>query len=65
VNWRWDDRSTATVYRLLRIGREEEVIDWDWIFDETRSLEVNSSWENPKAFAADMINGYRRDYWDQ
>jgi hypothetical protein len=58
-------RSMAAVYRLLLIAREEEVIDWDLIVDESRSLEISSSWRTPKAFASSVINGYRRDYWDQ
>jgi hypothetical protein len=39
------------VYRLLRIAREQGDIPWEWIVDETRSLERTSTWANPAAYA--------------
>jgi hypothetical protein len=35
------------VYRLLREAREEGTIPWEWIVDETRSLERISTWDDP------------------
>src|SRR5437879_4471119 len=35
------------VYRLLKHAREEDVIPWDWIVDETRSLEKSATWADP------------------
>jgi hypothetical protein len=35
------------VYRLLKEAREREIIPWEWIVDETRSLERVSTWDNP------------------
>jgi hypothetical protein len=53
------------VYRLLKEARERGMISWDWIVDESRSLEKTASWNNPEEFAQAMINGYRRGYWNQ
>jgi hypothetical protein len=53
------------VYRLLRIAREEGDIPWDWIVDETRSLERVSTWADPEAYARCVARSYRRDFWDQ
>jgi hypothetical protein len=53
------------VYRLLKEARERGMISWDWIVDESRSLEKTESWNNPEEFAQAMINGYRREYWNQ
>ena len=39
------------VYRLLKEAREREIIPWDWIVDETRSLERVSTWSNPAEYA--------------
>jgi hypothetical protein len=54
-----------SVYRLLRIAREKDIIPWDWIVDETRSLEQVASWDNPKQYAETMMRAYRKDYWNQ
>src|SRR5262245_25322444 len=36
------------VYRLLREAREEDIIPWEWIVDETRTLEQVPTWDNPE-----------------
>jgi hypothetical protein len=53
------------VYRLLREAREKGIIPWDWIVDETRSLERTPSWDNPTNFARAAARSYRRDFWNQ
>ena len=53
------------VYRLLREAREQGVIPWEWIVDETREFERCSVWDNPKEFAATVSRAYRRDFWTQ
>jgi hypothetical protein len=53
------------VYRLLKEARERGMIPWDWIVDESRQLEKTASWDNPDEFARNMINSYRREYWNQ
>jgi len=54
-----------TVYRLLKEERERGEIPWEWIVDETRDLERIATWDDPGGFAETMINGYRRDNWNQ
>ena len=51
----------AKVYRLLKEAREEGIIPWEWIVDETRELERVSSWKNPAAFMRAAARSYRRD----
>src|SRR5262245_7438615 len=58
-------REMQRVYRLLREARERGIIPWDWIVDETRSIERVSTWSNPAEFAECVARGYRRDFWDQ
>src|SRR5262245_52195415 len=53
------------VYRLLKEAREEGVIPWEWIVDETRSLERVSTWDSPEQYAKVVARSYRRDFWNQ
>ncbi len=53
------------VYRLLKEAREEGVIPWDWIVDETRSLEQVATWDNPAQYMRTAARSYRRDFWQQ
>jgi hypothetical protein len=53
------------VYRLLRIAREQDIIPWEYIVDETRELERVSTWANPTAYARTVARSYRRDFWNQ
>jgi hypothetical protein len=53
------------VYRLLKEAREEETIPWEWIVDESRSLEKSPSWDNPADYIKSVARWYTRDYWQQ
>ena len=53
------------VYRLLREAREQGVIPWAWVVDETREFERCSVWDDPQEFAATVSGAYRRDFWTQ
>jgi hypothetical protein len=53
------------VYRLLKEAREEGVIPWEWIVDETRRLERVPTWSNPAAYARTVARSYRRDFWKE
>jgi hypothetical protein len=55
----------AKVYRLLREAREEEIIPWEWIVDETRELEKVSTWASPAHYARVVAISYRHDFWQQ
>jgi hypothetical protein len=54
-----------TVSRLLKAAREEGIIPWPWIVDETRELERVPTWSNPEEYARCVAQSYRRDFWDQ
>jgi hypothetical protein len=56
-------RDMQSVYRLLKEAREEDIIPWNWIVDETRSMELPATWDNPEAFIRETRNSYRRDFW--
>jgi hypothetical protein len=58
-------KEMARVYRLLRHAREQGIIPWGWIVDETRSLEKVSAWNDPEQYARVVARSYRRDFWNQ
>jgi hypothetical protein len=49
------------VYRAPKVAREDGIIPWHWIVDETRDLELVSTWRNPSHCADGFF--YRRDLW--
>jgi len=53
------------VYRLLKEAREQGHIPWEWIVDETRTIERVSTWADPAAYARCVARSYRRDFWNQ
>ena len=53
------------VYRLLKQAREQGIIPWEWIVDETRSLERTATWDDPADYARCVAQSYRRDFWNQ
>jgi hypothetical protein len=53
------------VYRLLKVAREQGIIPWEWIVDETRAIERVSTWSNPAECARCVAWSYRRDFWNQ
>jgi hypothetical protein len=55
----------AKVYRLLRQAREEYIIPWSSVVDETRSIERTPTWDNPEDYARCEAETYRRDFWNQ
>jgi hypothetical protein len=55
--------STNGVSRQLVYARENGLIEWEWIVDETRDAERISSWHNPDQIIDAAVRGYRRDYW--
>ena len=55
--------STNAISRQLARAREDGVIDWAWIVDETRSAERPSRWQDPGSIIDAAVRGYRRDNW--
>src|SRR5262249_44032001 len=53
------------VYRLLKNAREQGIIPWEWIVDETREIERVSTGWNPPEYARPVARSCRGDFWDQ
>src|SRR5262249_41175112 len=53
------------VYRLLKEARERDHIPWEWIVDETRSIERVSTWDNPAQYARAVARSYPPHFWNQ
>jgi hypothetical protein len=57
-------RHTKRVSKQLVDAREAGVIPWEWIVDETRDAERQSTgWEDPEAFMRSLMWMYKRDRW--
>lgn len=55
--------NTDKVSRALVWAREQEIIPWEWIVDETREVEQVSSWDDPESLIRAAVSQYRKDYW--
>lgn len=56
-------KSTRKVSEQLVWAREQGVIPWEWIVDETRSPERVHLWRDPDQIITAAVKTYRRDYW--
>lgn len=54
---------TNKVSKQLTWAREENIIPWEWIVDETREPETVSAWQDPAAYVEAVKRSYRRDRW--
>ena len=54
---------TNRVSAQLRDAREQGLIPWNWIVDETREAECVSAWDDPAAYVETVKRAYRRDRW--
>ena len=57
--------STNKVSTQLVWAREQGVIPWEWVVDETREAERVSMWSDPDQIIKAAVNGYRRDRWQE
>lgn len=55
--------STNKVSTQLVWARENELIPWEWIVDETREAERANVWESIDEIIRTSVKGYRRNYW--
>jgi hypothetical protein len=55
--------ATNAVSRQLTWAREQQIIPWSWIVDETRAPERVAAWENPEQYIDVVQRSYRRDRW--
>jgi hypothetical protein len=56
-------KNTQKISRLLVDAREKGVIPWEWIVDESRQIEEQSSWKDLAGYARAIEKSYRRDFW--
>jgi hypothetical protein len=54
---------TNKVSTQLTWARENNLIPWAWIVDETRAAERVNAWENLAAYSETVRRSYRRDRW--
>jgi hypothetical protein len=57
--------STGKVSKQLVYARENGLIPWEWIVDETRAAEKIQAWTDTDSIIRAAVNGYRRDYWQE
>lgn len=57
--------STGKVSKQLVYARENSIIPWEWIVDETRAAETVLTWANTDERINAAVRNYRRDYWQE
>ena len=55
------EKDMNKVYYALLHARQDGIIPWHWVVDETRGLELTTTWRDPKECADGFF--YRRDLW--
>ena len=56
-------KSTQRVSVQLVYAREEEIIPWEWLVDDTRKASRANMWDDPAQIIRAAVNSYRRNYW--
>jgi hypothetical protein len=56
-------KNTQKISRLLVAAREQGLIPWAWIVDESRQMETQPSWSDLEGYASAVEKSYRRDFW--
>src|SRR5262249_13493114 len=56
-------KNTQKISRLLVELREEGIIPWEWIVDDSRQMEREPHWLDLKSYANAIQRSYRRDFW--
>jgi hypothetical protein len=57
------DKCVRNVSRMIVIARENGIIPWEWIVDETRQEERVSSWNGLGDFGEAVTRSYPKDFW--
>jgi hypothetical protein len=60
-----EKNQTDKVSKQLVYAREQGIIPWPWIVDETREAERVPAWTDPLAYCQTIERAYRRDHWAQ
>jgi hypothetical protein len=58
-----EKKNTDQVSKQLVYAREQEIVPWPWLIDETREVERQGTWANPETFIPAVMRSYRRDRW--
>jgi hypothetical protein len=58
-----DSMAVKNTQKISR-AREEGVIPWEWIVDDSRHTERKPHWLDLKEYAGVIERSYRRDYWE-
>jgi hypothetical protein len=58
-----EKKHTSRVSKQLTDAREQDVIPWEWIVDETRAPESISAWQDLPQYLRVIKRSYRRDSW--
>lgn len=56
-------KNTQKISRLLTWAREEEIIPWEWIVDESRQTIVWSQYADLVEYSRQVERWYKRDFW--
>ena len=56
-------KNTQKISRKLTQAREEGIIPWEWIVDESRQLEGIPAYSNLAEYGEMVARRYRRDFW--
>jgi hypothetical protein len=56
-------KNTQKISRLLVDAREEGIIPWEWIVDDSRRMEGDGGFTDLEQYARIVQNSYRRDFW--
>lgn len=54
---------TNKVSTQLVWAREQGLIPWEWVVDETREVESVATWDNPAEIIKQAVSQYRKSYW--
>lgn len=54
---------TDKVSKLLVRARENGIVPWSWIVDETRATEITSAWSDPEDYFETVSRAFRKDLW--
>ena len=56
-------KNTQKISRLLTQAREEGLIPWEWIVDDSRRMEGDGGFRDLQQYAKVIELSYRRDFW--
>jgi hypothetical protein len=58
-----EKKNTQKISRLLVWAREEEIVEWDSIVDESRQMEAEGTYTDLAQYGRCIESWYRRDFW--